>query len=128
MKDSNANMTTNKDILFLMAVWDSVRDCLLGQTFSLKKAVSDDEEQLDISESESFKNVMLSEDYEKLVLFAVPEDEYGEDVEIDNTKISYIKCMSILINSDNTCVLTYFNGVSYVRYWITISITTDDWY
>ena len=126
MKDSNANMTTNKDILFLMAVWDSVRDCLLGQTFSLKKAVSDDEEQLDISESESFKNVMLSEDYEKLVLFAVPEDEYGEDVEIDNTKISDIKCMSVLINSDNTCVLTYFNGASYVRYWITISITTDD--
>ena len=118
MKDSNANMTTNKDILFLMAVWDSVRDCLLGQTFSLKKAVSADEEQLDISESESFKNVMLSEDYEKLVLFAVPEDEYGEDVEIDNTKISDIKCMSVLINSDNTYVLTYFNGVSYVRYWM----------
>ncbi len=126
MKDLNVNMTTNKDILYLMAVWDSVRDCLLGQTFSLKKAVSADEEQLDISESESFKNVMLSEDYEKLVLFAVPEDEYGEDVEIDNTKISDIKCMSVLINSDNTCVLTYFNGASYVRYWITISITTDD--
>lgn len=109
------NVTTDINV---WVVWDSVRDCLLGQTFSLKKAVSDDEEQLDISESESFKNVMLSEDYEKLVLFAVPEDEYGEDVEIDNTKISDIKCMSVLINSDNTCVLTYFNGVAYVRYWM----------
>lgn len=119
MNASGMNVENNAMVnINVWAVWDSVRDCLLGQTFSLKKAVSDDEEQLDISESESFKNVMLSEDYEKLVLFAIPEDEYGEDVEIDNTKISDIKCMSVLINSNNTCVLTYFNGVSYVRYWV----------
>lgn len=102
----------------VLAVWDTIRGCLFDRTFSLKKAVSADEEQLDISGSESFKNVMLSENYEELVLFAIPEDEYGEDVEIDNTKISDIKCMSVLINSNNTCVVTYFNGVSYVRYWM----------
>lgn len=121
MNASGMNVESN-----VMAVWDTIREYLFDRTFSLKKAVSADEEQLDISESESFKNIMLSEDYEKLVFFALPEDEYGEDVEIDNTKISDIKCMSVLINSNNTCVLTYFNGVSYVRYWITISITTDD--
>lgn len=113
MNASGMNVESN-----VMAVWDTIREYLFDRTFSLKKAVSDDEEQLDISESESFKNVMLSEDYEKLVLFAVPEDEYGEDVEIDNTKISDIKCMSVLINSDNTYVLTHFNGVVYVRYWM----------
>lgn len=128
MKNSNDNMTTNKDMLSVWAVWDAVRDCLLGHTFSLKRACAFDNEQLETSESESFKNVVLSEEYEKLVLFAVPapKDIYGEDVEIDNTKISDIERMSVLINSDNTYVLTYFNGVLYVRYWITIDITTND--
>ena len=121
MNASGMNVENNVRVdVNVLAVWDTIREHLFDRAFSLKKAVSDDEEQLDISESESFKNVMLSEDYEKLVLFAVPEDEYGEDVEIDNTKISDIKCMSVLINSDNTCVLTYFNGASYVRYWITL--------